>query len=177
MQDLPSSYLSPRFEVRPVAGKGYGAFALEPIRKDELIAAWGGLVAHETVFMTLPPDIMSLSVQIEEELFLVSDRPGPGDRINHCCEPNAGINGAVLLVALRDIAPGEEICYDYAMTDGQPYDNFTCACGVPTCRGQITGDDWRKPELWAKYDGYFSAYLQRRIERLKQLQTEGEHNA
>jgi hypothetical protein len=31
----------------------------------------------------------------------------------------------------------------------------------------VTGEDWKRPELWARYDGYFSAYLQKRIEALK----------
>ena len=32
------------------------------------------------------------------------------------------------------------------------------------------GDNWQLPELWAKYAGYFSPYLQRRIDRLAQEQ-------
>ena len=31
----------------------------------------------------------------------------------------------------------------------------------------MTGHDWKRPELWARYAGYFSAYLQRRIDRLQ----------
>jgi hypothetical protein len=75
--------------------------------------------------------------------------------------------GQIVVVAMRPIMPGEEICFDYAMTDGSPYDEFDCACGSPTCRGRVSGDDWRRPELWARYQGYFSPYLQRRIENLR----------
>lgn len=66
-----------------------------------------------------------------------------------------------------DIAPGEEICLDYAMCDGSAYDEFECGCGSPNCRGYVSGDDWKRPELWERYKGYFSPYLQRRIDRLK----------
>ena len=31
------------------------------------------------------------------------------------------------------------------------------------CRGTITGKDWMKPELQAKYNGWFCWYLQRKI--------------
>jgi hypothetical protein len=31
----------------------------------------------------------------------------------------------------------------------------------------VSGSDWSRPELWKKYDGYFSPYLARRIEKLK----------
>jgi hypothetical protein len=72
-----------------------------------------------------------------------------------------------VLVAMRDIASREDISFDYAMTDGEPYDEFTCACGAPQCRGRVTGNDWRLPELWRRYEGYFSPYLQRRIDKLR----------
>jgi hypothetical protein len=77
------------------------------------------------------------------------------------------LNGQITLIALRDIAVGEEVCFDYATCDGSPYDEFECECGAPSCRKHITGRDWRRPELWERYCGYFSPYLQRRIERLK----------
>jgi hypothetical protein len=67
---------------------------------------------------------------------------------------------------MRNIAQGEEICFDYAMSDGSPYDEFDCACDAPNCRGRITGEDWRRPELQRKYANWFSPYLRRRIEQL-----------
>ncbi|MGQ9888574.1 MAG: SET domain-containing protein [Aggregatilineales bacterium] len=169
MLDLPSSYLSPKLEVRDTGAKGRGVFALQPIRAGELVAAWGGTVVPAAALNCVSGDLMLLGVQIEEGLYLVSDRSGPGDYINHSCNPNAGIAGSHLLVAMRDIAPGEEVCFDYAMTDSSPYDEFECACGAPNCRGRVTGSDWRLPELWQRYDGYFSLYLQRRINQLKRV--------
>ena len=74
------------------------------------------------------------------------------------------MSGQISLVAMRDIAPGEEVCFDYAMSDGSDYDEFDCACGASRCRGRIQGTDWMNPELIARYDGYFSPYLRRRIE-------------
>ncbi|HMY16300.1 MAG TPA: hypothetical protein PKA58_08205, partial [Polyangium sp.] len=52
---------------------------------------------------------------------------------------NAGLDGQIVLRAMRGIVPGEEICYDYAMSDGSDYDEFECTCGTPDCRQQITG--------------------------------------
>jgi hypothetical protein len=71
---------------------------------------------------------------------------------------------------MRDIGPGEEITFDYAMSDGSGYDEFACACGAATCRGRVTGEDWRLPALWRRYEGYFSPYLQRRIDTLRREQ-------
>src|ERR1700739_3834511 len=70
-------------------------------------------------------------------------------------------------VALRDIRMGEELTADYAMTDDEPYE-MTYSCGRPSCRGTISGFDWRKPEIQAKYAGYFSWFIQRRIDQLPQ---------
>jgi hypothetical protein len=67
---------------------------------------------------------------------------------------------------MRDIEVGEELTFDYAMTDASDYDEFTCLCGVPMCRGIVTGADWRDPVLQAKYHGYFSQYLMQRIAAL-----------
>ena len=53
------------------------------------------------------------------------------------------------------------------MCDGTPYDEFECACGTSLCRGRVTGEDWRNPELWERYAGHFSPYLERRIKALK----------
>jgi hypothetical protein len=52
------------------------------------------------------------------------------------------------------------------MTDASDYDEFACLCGVPNCRGIVTGTDWRDPILQAKYHGYFSKYLVQRIAEL-----------
>ena len=105
--------------------------------------------------------------KVDEDLYLVSDEtPEPGDMLNHSCEPNAGLKGSALLVAMRDIAVGEEITFDYAMCDASDYDEFSCMCGVPTCRQVVTGADWRDPVLQAKYDGWFSPYLMKRIAAL-----------
>ena len=118
----------------------------------------------------LPVELQQHTIQVEEDLYLASLYPDePPDYINHSCNPNTGLNGQITLVAMRDIAPGEEVTFDYAMADGTPYDQFVCHCGAANCRGRVAGDDWRNPELWERYAGYFAPYLQRRIERLKRL--------
>jgi hypothetical protein len=91
--------------------------------------------------------------------------PEDADRVNHSCNPNAGIRGQVGLVAMRAIAPDEEICFDYAMSEANDIDDFDCRCGAPNCRGRVTIYDWQIPELQARYQGYFSEYIQRLIDQ------------
>lgn len=169
MTETMSPYFSPLLEVRTVDEKGGGGvFACQPISAGEHLITWGGEIIDWAVLQQLPPDVQSRkTVQIEENQYLLTvGEADPGDYVNHSCNPNAGLKDCNVLVALRNIAPGEEVCIDYAMCDGTPYDEFACACGAPNCRGHVTGDDWRRPELVVRYAGYFSPYLQRRIERL-----------
>ena len=69
----------------------------------------------------------------------VIDGFGAAMFMNHCCEPNCETeedNGRIFVVALRDIAPGEELIYEYNLWDS---DDATqdCYCGKPKCRGTM----------------------------------------
>jgi hypothetical protein len=168
MTELPGSYLSPKLVLRQHPEKGgYGLYATEPLTEGELIAVWGGYSLTGDQFSTLPPYARQHSLQVEDDIYCVPVRPDePADMINHSCQPNAGMRGNVSLFAMWPIAAGEEICFDYAMTDGSPYDEFDCSCGTELCRGRVSGNDWQRPDLRQRYQGFFSPYLQRRIDRL-----------
>jgi SET domain-containing protein len=168
--DGPNSYLSPKLEIRSDETiEGRGMFARQPIKKGDLVALWGGDVLDRTHYESLGEHQKRQSAQVEEDLYLVSSKPGPGDFINHSCDPNAGLHGQVAIVAMRDIRPGEEVTIDYAMCDGDPADSFDCLCGSPICRNMVTGNDWMLPELQKRYAGYFSPFLERRINQLPRL--------
>lgn len=168
-QDHCTAYLTDKCEVqnRDVTG-GKAVFAREVIEPGELIGVWSGRIVTAEELDELPGDIRRHTVQVEEGLYLASLSPDEApDFINHSCEPNAGLDGQVAIVALARILPGEEVTIDYAMCDGSPYDEFDCACGSALCRGRVTGEDWRDPALWQRYAGHFSPYLARRIEALR----------
>jgi uncharacterized protein len=168
LENIPCSWLSPKLESRTHLAKGgNGVYALESIKEGEMVAMFGGLVLTGAQLETVPDTLRSLSIQVEDDLYLVSRIPGAGDHVNHSCEPNAGLRGQIALVAMRDILPGEEVTFDYAMSDSSNYDEFVCACGTAACRGRVTGEDWKLPKLWDKYDGYFSPYIAEKIKTAK----------
>lgn len=158
------NHLSPKAEARDAGAKGWGIYAVAPIPAGETVCGFGGWVVDGATLRSLPDDRRAHSIQVDDDLWMVGPEVAePGDLVNHSCEPNLGILGNVVLKALRDIAPGEELTFDYAMSDSDPYDEFTCACGAPSCRGRVTGQDWRRSDLQQRYAGWFSAYLARRI--------------
>lgn len=65
--------------------------------------------------------------------------------INHSCDPNCDAvveDGRIWIEALRDIAPGEELAYDYAYVLDTPHDAaarraYPCSCGARACRGTL----------------------------------------
>lgn len=161
-------YTSPKLEGREIPTKGFsGLFARQAVSAGELLTLYMGELIDGETLATLPPAEQVHILQIEDDLYIAPFQSEAAHLVNHSCDPNAGFAGQIAVVALRDIAPGEEICFDYAMCDGSPYDEFTCLCGAATCRGTITGSDWQLPALWERYKGHFSPYLQRRIDRLK----------
>jgi hypothetical protein len=133
----PTHYLSPKLAARPVPHKGgMGVFAVEPVARGEVLAMWGGRVVPVEQIYQFDEQQRHYIIQVEEGLFLTpSDPTEAAEYVNHSCDPSAGLNGQIALVALRDIAPGEEVCFDYAMSESHALFEFECRCGSPSCRG------------------------------------------
>jgi hypothetical protein len=62
-----------------------------------------------------------------------------GRLVNHGCEPAMRGVGPLVQIAVRDLAPGDEITCDYAECNTWP--PMPCLCGAPTCRGQVSSRD------------------------------------
>lgn len=163
------TFLSEKLELKKTIKKGgFGIYSLKYIKKDEILARWNGEILTTDELSKINGVKRDRCIQIEEDLYLVPlSNSDAADCVNHSCNPNAGLQGQRTLVALRDISPGEEICYDYSMSDSSSYDEFQCYCNSKNCRGLISGKDWKIKKLWNKYDGYYSSYLQAKIENLK----------
>ena len=164
--------LASTVESRSIPPKGFGSFALELIPKGSHIATFGGPILTTAAFSLELPDVRSRSIQIERDSYLTGPpQREPGDTINHSCEPNCGMRNASQIVTIRDVLKGEELTYDYAMSDTADYDEFRCGCGTQTCRGTVTANDWKLPDIQVRYQGYFSPYIARKIVTEKQKRT------
>lgn len=125
-----------RWEVRPAEGKGLGLFTSVPRRRGEVVFVAQGAtrINHfEGEECYEYPDWYSVDKDTWVEII------DPYIRANHSCEPNLGLDGRRVFVALRDIAAGEELTYDYSVTDDE-LDWFMeeeCRCHSSNCRKRI----------------------------------------
>lgn len=107
------------------------------------------------------------SVQVAGDLHIDSDDLPPGlERarhrywmyLNHHCQPSAWVRGREV-VALRDIAPGEGVTFDYNTTEGSMASPFACHCGAAECLGEIRGANHLSPAERARVAPYLADYL------------------
>ncbi|MDP2671693.1 MAG: SET domain-containing protein [bacterium] len=164
---MKKSFLSPKI-VLAQSKIGQGLFASEFIKKGELLVDYrqgpGKFLPTKEAnkFFDLGYDYM---LQTGEDQFFVATNKNEledVDFINHSCDPNSGFSGKLRLVAMRSIYPGEEITFDYAMSESSHFEMY-CDCGSLNCRRVITGDDWYKEEIRERYKNYFSEYLKRKM--------------
>lgn len=162
-----SSYVSPKARKGQASGiDRRGITAVEPIARHEIVAIKGGHIMDSVTLAGLPESLRDSDVQIADDFFLAPCEEAEYESVmlflNHSCQPNVGFAGNIVLVAMRDISPGEELTTDYALFDD--YDGqMECRCGTASCRGTIGGHDWQLPELQRRYGNYFSWYLLNKI--------------
>jgi len=146
--------------------EGRGLFAREAIRRDEIVAIKGGHIFNRRTLLEVAAALGPAEIQIGEDLFIgplaESEREGSMIFSNHSCEPNIGVQGQIVFVAMQDIEAGEELTHDWATTDDDAY-RMECRCGTSSCRKIITGQDWRRKDLQEKYKRYMSWYLLEKI--------------
>ena len=133
----------------------------------EIVCVKGGYIFTRAALAEVAPVLGPAEIQIADDLFIgpreLDEREGAMVFCNHSCEPNIGVQGQIVFVALRQILPGEELTHDWATTDDDDY-TLECRCGAPTCRRILTGKDWKRQDLQRKYRGLFSWYIERLID-------------
>jgi uncharacterized protein len=134
---LDYNWLTPKAQMRQTPGKGSGSFAITKINKGEVVASFGGFVVDEAELKNHSEDRVARSLQLDENTYLLSgSKPEPGDMLNHSCEPNCGAYGTSSVISLSEIAIGEELTFDYAMTDSSEYDQFDVPVASPIAEGK-----------------------------------------
>lgn len=154
-------------------GKGWGLIAVNAIPKGKLIQEYVGEVIDEKEKTERlvewnkehPNDPNFYVMAISKDWYVDAREYANMARfINHSCDPNCKVvtmnvkgykrNG---IYAIKDVAAGEFLCYDYKFDTNQA-DRFICRCGAKNCRGtmQFGKQDKDKSLSWkeakAKYE-------------------------
>jgi SET domain-containing protein len=169
------SWVSNKLELSASKISGRGYVAKDFIKKGEILIVQGGQILHVSN-LERPhwQGLIHIGFQVESEFYILSVTEGGAPireglfSMNHSCEPNAGFSGQITLVSMRDISAGEEITYDYAMTDRliaaeKVWSNLDCLCRSRLCRKVVTPMDWQRADLQVRYRGYFSTHVERAI--------------
>ncbi len=148
-----------------IAGRGLVATAF--IAKGTLVWQRDGheiIISREEV-LALPPE--EQAHYYVDEVGYVLCRDG-SQYMNHSCAPNLAATDNDDLIAARDIHPGEEVTYDYGLTEIDPQlrPAWHCACGADHCRRIIRPTDVLLPDFQKRYAGQISDWI---IERCRQL--------
>jgi uncharacterized protein len=151
-------------EVRASPIEGRGLFASAPIGAGTVVSRLGGRLvdaAELAALFAVPGHPYIDTITVGEDLHLVLPPRRPNGYGNHSCDPNLWWTGAYTLAARRDIEAGEELTNDYGTSTADPGFVMPCTCGSPLCRGEVTGADWRRPELRKRYRDHFVPALNR----------------
>ncbi|MEK7520496.1 MAG: SET domain-containing protein-lysine N-methyltransferase [Patescibacteria group bacterium] len=169
------SWVNPKISIKSGGEKGNGSFANAPISRDEIMVVQGGRILDYKYIKTSDYEpFHDHCFQVEKDLLICPIEPKREKldgifQINHSCDPNCGFRGQIALIAMRNIQTGEEITYDYAMTDANwnsvACTKITCLCNAENCRRVISGEDWRRKDLQEKCGGYFSTFIQELIKQ------------
>jgi hypothetical protein len=167
---ITKSWITPKAEKKDGGIAGKGLFAVQDIKKGEIVDAKAGHIIDGKTLHDNKDIIKGSELQIADDLFLAPMAEEEFEAsmmyVNHSCEANLGIAGNILAVAIRDIKAGEELTPDYAMFMTNSTQEFECTCGTTSCRKLIRNTDWQNPELQRRYKGFFSWYLQQKIDGL-----------
>lgn len=147
---------NPKAIIRKTKKYGKAVFAREKIRKGEIIAAFDGPILDDD-FEPWTDDLYNHAIQFDKTMW--RDSQGIARLLNHSCEPNCGIKGLFKIVAMRTILPGEELTWDYEMTEKNLHWKLKCKCGTSSCRKTIGNFKNMPKHIRQKYKGYISHWL------------------
>jgi uncharacterized protein len=129
--------------VRPSRIHSVGVFTTTPIRKGARVVEYAGPRITPQEANRLYDGAPRTYLYGLEDGKTIIDGEGLGAYLNHSCDPNCEIDEIkrrVWIFALRDIAAGEELLWDYNLYDDEA--PAPCHCGSPKCRGTMYSREW-----------------------------------
>ena len=147
-----------RIQIRRSGVHGKGVFALQDLAEGEdLIEYVGEVISWAEAERRHPHDPQNPNhtfyFHIDEDHVIDGLHGGNASRwINHSCAPNCEADqqgNRVFIRALRAIAAGEELNFDYGLIIDERYTpklkaEYACWCGADECRGTMLAPKRRR---------------------------------
>lgn len=142
---------------------GVGVFAVSKLGKGRWVAE--GIAEHDYRRLVPWSFFRKLTKEVQEKVwaFCIGTPQGfiPPEGFNfntlciewyfnHSCDGNLGFDDNGDFIAIRRVAKGEELVYDYALAESNPTFRMVCKCRSKNCRKIITGNDWKTPAFRRK---------------------------
>ncbi len=162
----PDCWLSNRVEPRTSTIAGNGLFAKEDIIAGVVMSRLGGRIVTNAALDRLiqaAGDTYIDTVSIFDDGNLVLPSGTPNHCGNHSCDPNLWWVDPFSIVTRTEVAAGTELTVDYGTLTDDPEFRMECRCDATRCRRVITGVDWRRPDLQARYGDHWVPVLRQRI--------------
>jgi len=129
--------------VRPSPIHSVGVYTTTPIRKGARVVEYvGRRISPEEADRLYDKAPRTYLYGLEDGKTVI-DGEGLGAYLNHSCDPNCEVDeikGRVWIFAIRNIAAGEELVWDYNLYDDE--EPAPCYCGSPKCRGTMYSREW-----------------------------------
>jgi len=134
-----------KYVLKGSSVSGYGIFAKNVIKKNEVIFSGEGLAQRIISKRYVEAnwnekqksDFKHYAYPVSNDVYILwDDNPVNWAPQNHSCSPNTAYNG-LNVIATRDIGEGEELTVDYALFIDESMEPFACQCGSENCRELI----------------------------------------
>lgn len=147
------------FLIKDAGLKGKGLFSKVAFGKGDLVFLMEGPTRY-------------FKAELPEECYVYPDwysvdknvwiEPAPFfNHINHSCNPNLGLRTSREFVARHDIAPGEELSFDYSSTDDELPWIMNCSCGEANCRKEVGAIQLLTKQQYKELLPFVPKYFQR----------------
>lgn len=141
----------------PIAGKG--VFVSEPVKAGEVITQIDGKVVKRHIRTEKGSARFANWIGMGEGVWLNPNKT-KFRFLNHSCKPSAAIVDGHQLIALKDLKEGDEVTFDYSLTDTDVNWRMECSCGAENCRKVIQPIYFVPPEVFKTHYPNIPQYFQ-----------------
>jgi uncharacterized protein len=163
-QEFPRSWLHPQIEARSGVDSR-GLVAREPFRAGEVVIVLAGMhaTAAQAEALVARNAAAPRPIMVDDDAYLLQAPDDEAAYASHSCDPSIWFDQGSSLLTRREIGVDEELTIDYATMIGDPRWQLACQCGSACCRGMIGGEDWKRPDVQARYAGHFAPGIARSV--------------